>query len=474
MKVRNKNLFSAILLLGDLLILPFSFVAGHYLRYGNFVELSIKVPLSSLIWMTLGYIIVFYFFDLYDLKNEYLSLRSLTNLLTVLVIAAVCASFLNYVLFLFPIGRGIFVLANITLFLLIFLWRILFHKLVIFLFRPPRLIIIGAGKAGQETARLLESMSKSFEFVGFLDSQEEGKKEGFPEDRWTILDSQDQLEQVCKVHNIDQIIIAQSVEKNSRLGKLLLKARLEGLKVHDMVNFYLDNRERIPINYVSETWILNARGFDLSKKSISARLKRFIDILFSMLFLILTFPLLLVIAILIKLTSRGPVFYIQKRVGQNEMVFSLIKFRSMIHKAETDKAVWAKENDVRITRFGKILRKIHLDELPQLINILKGNMSLVGPRPERPDFEIELKQNIPYYALRHFLKPGLTGWAQVNYPYAASIEESKDKLEYDLYYVYHKTILFDFRIILRTLKNVFFEKTAGHLASFLHPNCKNF
>ena len=461
MKVRNKNLFSIFLLLGDLLILPLSFVAGHYLRYGNFMELSIKVPLSSLVWMTAGYIIVFYFFDLYDLKNEYLSLNSLVNLLTVLVIAAVCTSFLNYALFLFPIGRGIFVLANITLFLLIFLWRILYHKFVVFLFRPPRLIIIGAGEAGQEAARLLESMSKSFEFVGFLDFQEEGKKSGFPEDRWTVLDSPERLEHICERHNIDQIIIAQPVEKNSRLGKLLLKAQLEGLKVHDMVDFYLVNRERIPINYVSETWILNARGFNLSEKSISSRLKRFLDILFSSLFLILTFPLFLVIAVLIKITSKGPVFYIQKRVGQNEIVFPLIKFRSMIHKAETDKAVWAKENDVRITRAGKILRKIHLDELPQFINILKGNMSLVGPRPERPDFEKELKHKIPYYSLRHFLKPGLTGWAQVNYPYAASIEESKDKLEYDLFYVYHKTILFDFRIILRTLKNIFLRKQQG-------------
>lgn len=461
MKVRNKNLFSVFLLLGDLLIIPFSFVAGHYLRYGNFMELSIKVPVLSLVWMTAGTIVVFYFFDLYDLKNEYQSLNSLANLMIVLVIAAVCTSFLNYALFLHPIGRGIFVLANITLFLLIFLWRILFHQLVVFLFRPPRLIIIGAGEAGRETARLLESMSKSYEFVGFLDYQEEGKEKGSPENQKTILASPDRLGEICDSYNIEQIIIAQPVEKNSRLGKLLLKARLEGFKIHDMVNFYLDNRERIPINHVSETWILNAKGFDWSEKSISSRLKRFLDILFSLLFLILTFPLFLVIAVLIKLTSKGPVFYTQKRVGQNEVVFSLIKFRSMIHNAETDRAVWAKENDARITLVGKILRKVHLDELPQLINILKGKMSLVGPRPERPDFEKDLKYKIPYYSLRHFIKPGLTGWAQVNYPYAASVEESKDKLEYDLYYVYHKTILFDFRIILRTFKNIFLRKQQG-------------
>ncbi len=461
MKVRNKNLLSVILLFGDLLILPLSFVAGHYLRYGNFVELSIKVPFLSLVWMVLGYIVVFYFFDLYDLENEYLSLHSLTNLLIVLVIAAVCTSFLNYALFLFPIGRGIFVLANITLFLLIFLWRIFFHKLVVFLFRPPRMIIIGTGEAGQEIARLLEFMSKSYEFIGFLGSQEAGIEKDSSEDRKPILDSPDRLGEICKKHNIDQIIIAKPVEKNSQLGKLLLKARLDGLKVHDMVNFYLDNRERIPIDYVSETWILNAKGFNWLEKSFSSRSKRLFDIFFSLLFLIMTFPLFLAIAVLVKLTSKGPVFYTQKRVGQNEVVFFLIKFRSMIHKAELGKAVWAKENDRRITLVGKILRKLHMDELPQLINILRGDMSLVGPRPERPNFEKDLKSKIPYYSLRHFLKPGLTGWAQVNYPYAASVEESKDKLEYDLYYVYNKTLLFDFRIILKTFKNIFLREQQG-------------
>jgi len=411
--------------------------------------------------MTLGYIIVFYFFDLYNLNIEFLNFNAFVNLLTVLVIAAVGASFLNYALFLHPIGRGIFVLANGTLFVLIFLWRIFFHQLAAFLFRPPRCLVIGAGPAGQEIAALLKSMPKSYEFVGFLDDHKPDEKADKQKREGSILAPASKLAEISEVRDIDLIIVAQQVPKNSSLGRLLLNTQLAGRRIQDLVRFYLDNRERIPISFVSETWLLNSKGFDWSEKSLSSRLKRMLDIIFSLLIFIITFPLGLMIALLIKITSKGPVFYTQKRVGQSEKIFLLYKFRSMISKAEGKEAVWASENDSRITPVGKVLRKLHLDELPQLINILKGEMSLVGPRPERPDFEKELKANIPYYALRHFVMPGLTGWAQVNYPYAASVQASKDKLEYDLYYVYNMTLLFDLRIILETLKNFFLRRQQG-------------
>jgi len=225
--------------------------------------------------------------------------------------------------------------------------------------------------------------------------------------------------------------------------------------VIDMPELYQALERRIPIDFISELWLLNAKGFDWSEKSIMIKIKRLMDILFSSIFLLLSFPLWPIIALIIRLTSKGPVFYSQKRVGWNEKVFSLIKFRSMVDKAEENGAVWAKENDVRVTFVGSILRKLHLDELPQFINVLKGEMSLVGARPERPVFVENFNKEIPYYSLRHFQRPGLTGWAQVNYPYASSLEDSKAKLEYDLYYVYHMTLLLDLRIILKTVRNVF-------------------
>jgi exopolysaccharide biosynthesis polyprenyl glycosylphosphotransferase len=190
------------------------------------------------------------------------------------------------------------------------------------------------------------------------------------------------------------------------------------------------------------------------------RAKRLSDIIVSFFVLLISSPFWPIIALCIKINSRGPVFYAQKRVGQNESLFSLFKFRSMVDKAEKDEARWASEDDKRITLVGKILRKLHLDELPQFWNVIKGEMSLVGPRPERPEFVEELKKEIPYYSLRHFMKPGLTGWAQVNFPYASSLEDSQEKLEYDLYYISHMSLLFDLRIFLKTAQKILLEKKA--------------
>jgi lipopolysaccharide/colanic/teichoic acid biosynthesis glycosyltransferase len=179
--------------------------------------------------------------------------------------------------------------------------------------------------------------------------------------------------------------------------------------------------------------------------------KRVIDLGVSAFILLLSLPLWPVIALAIKANSRGPIFYTQKRMGKDERIFLLIKFRSMIDKAEKLGPKWAEENDNRITSVGKFLRRLHLDELPQLLNVIKGEMSLVGPRPERPQFVAELKRAIPDFGLRHRIKPGITGWAQVNYPYAASLEDSRRKYEYDLYYLENRNLLLDISILWKTI-----------------------
>lgn len=179
--------------------------------------------------------------------------------------------------------------------------------------------------------------------------------------------------------------------------------------------------------------------------------KRVIDLVIAAFILLLSLPLWPVIALAIKANSRGPIFYTQKRVGKNEMIFSLIKFRSMIDNAEKLGPKWAEENDNRITSVGKLLRRLHLDELPQLLNVIKGEMSLVGPRPERPQFVAELKRAIPDFGLRHRIKPGITGWAQVNFPYAASLEDSRQKFKYDLYYLENRRLLLDINILWKTI-----------------------
>ncbi|MDH7514108.1 MAG: sugar transferase [Clostridiales bacterium] len=205
----------------------------------------------------------------------------------------------------------------------------------------------------------------------------------------------------------------------------------------------------------AEAWFHERRKLASADRYSSGKAKRLMDIIVSFTVLMVTLPLWPMIALAIKLNSRGPVFYTQMRVGKGKKIFALSKFRSMIERAEEEGALWANENDERVTAVGRILRRLHVDELPQLLHVLRGEMSLVGPRPERPEFVRELKREIPHYSLRHLVKPGLTGWAQVHYPYASSLEASREKQEYDLYYVSRMSLAMDLLILWKTAKKVF-------------------
>jgi lipopolysaccharide/colanic/teichoic acid biosynthesis glycosyltransferase len=302
-------------------------------------------------------------------------------------------------------------------------------------------LIAGAGKAAQEIARIIRYADDDYEVLGFVDEETNNIEKSASGEKIRILGNADQLLSIVEEHKIDQIVFAPGEKDNPRLAEKILDARLKGIEVLDMPDMFLKEK-----------------SFEYPKNILIMRAKRLSDIIVSSFVLLICLPFWPIIALCIKINSRGPVFYAQKRVGQNESLFSLFKFRSMVDKAEKDEARWASEDDKRITLVGKILRKLHLDELPQFWNVIKGEMSLVGPRPERPEFVEELKKEIPYYSLRHFMKPGLTGWAQVNFPYASSLEDSREKLEYDLYYISHMSLLFDLRILLKTAQKILLEK----------------
>ena len=447
-----------LILIGDILIVPFSYVAGYYLRFGTLSSFREKFALWFIPLIIISYLAIFHFFDLYRLKKHYFTINSFAKISLSVAVAAVFVSFLNYVIFLFPIGRGILAIANIILLFSAFVWRGLCYQLFKYLIKPMRLIIVGAGKAGQEIAQIIEQAGDDFEVVGFIDDDKNKIEKYAPEKKIEILGTSDQLLIFAEKHRINQIVVAFGKKDNPQLTKDILSARLRGIEVIDMPNMYQALKKRIPINYVDENWFLIEKGFEHSTSILVIKVKRLIDIIVSSIILLISLPLWSIIALFIKINSRGPSFYVQKRVGKNESLFSLYKFRSMIDKAEEDEAVWADENDKRITLVGKILRKLHLDELPQFWNVIKGEMSLVGPRPERPEFVEELNKKIPYYSLRHFMKPGITGWAQVNYPYASSLKDSQEKMEYDLYYVYHMNLLFDVRILLKTAQKILLGK----------------
>lgn len=254
------------------------------------------------------------------------------------------------------------------------------------------------------------------------------------------------------------IIVGAPHAANSNVLDELMTARLRGVRVYDLADFYERTWYKVPVFYLQSSWFALSQGFDLLHNPIGLRIKRIIDITCSLLLLALTSPVLLLAVTAIRAEGRGPILFRQVRVGENGRHFTVLKLRSMRVDAEKDGAKWAAKNDSRITRVGAFIRATRIDELPQLINVLRGEMSFIGPRPERPEFTGMLEEQIPFYSLRHILKPGVTGWAQVMYPYGASVDDAKEKLQFELYYIKNYSLLLDVAIILKTIRVVVFGK----------------
>ncbi len=246
--------------------------------------------------------------------------------------------------------------------------------------------------------------------------------------------------------------------KDSKLVDQLLMYKFDGLQYYHYIDFYEMFEKKLPIAHLDQKWFLENSGFEIYHNSFNMKLKRTIDIIASIMIGFPVIPILIISAIIVKLESRGPIFFIQERIGLGNKPFKIVKFRSMTTDAEKDGPKWATKNDNRVTKWGKIMRATRIDELPQLWNVIKGEMSFVGPRPEREYFIQQLEKEIPYYNLRHTVKPGLTGWAQVKYPYGASVEDAYRKLQYDLYYIKHNNFIFDVMVVLKTINIVIFGK----------------
>jgi len=258
---------------------------------------------------------------------------------------------------------------------------------------------------------------------------------------------------------VSEVVLALEERRNSLPLSDLLRIKTAGVHVNDFSSFIERETGRVDLDTVNPSWLIFSDGFS-SGRAVSSVAKRLFDIAASSVLLALTVPLIVLFALLVKLDSKGPAFFRQLRVGLYGQPFYVLKLRSMRTDAETAGAQWACKDDPRITRIGKFIRKVRIDELPQTWSVLKGEMSFVGPRPERPEFVADLEDKLPYYAERHMVKPGITGWAQINYPYGASIEDSRHKLEYDLYYAKNYTPFLDLLIILQTLRVVLWREGA--------------
>lgn len=318
-----------------------------------------------------------------------------------------------------------------------------------------RILVLGSGHRADRLRKLGERPEAGFVIVGYV-----GMSDGVPVVEEAINRSAiHNLTRFVDNLGVSEVVLALEERRNALPLKDLLRIKTTGVHVNDFSTFVERETGRIDLDSVNPSWLIFSDGFS-SGRMLSSAAKRLFDIAASLLLLVMTLPVIALFAVLVKLDSRGPAFFRQTRVGLYGQNFDVIKLRSMRTDAEVDGAKWAQKDDPRVTRIGRFIRKVRIDELPQTWTVLKGEMSFVGPRPERPEFVSDLEDKLRYYAERHMVKPGITGWAQINYPYGASIEDARNKLEYDLYYAKNYTPFLDLLILLQTIRVVLWNEGA--------------
>lgn len=347
---------------------------------------------------------------------------------------------------LYTMGLAILVLVADRLLLNSFLGSSAFRR---------RVMVLGAGDRAQRLRELGDKPETGFAIVAYIAMSDDNRvvEEAIP--RAAIHD----LGRFVENLGVSEVVLALQERRNALPLKDLLRIKTKGVHVNDFSSFIERETGRVDLDTVNPSWLIFSDGFS-SSRMFSSAVKRIFDITASLILLTVTLPVIVIFALLVKLDSRGPAFFRQQRVGLYGEPFTLIKLRSMRTDAEKDGAKWAEKNDPRITRLGRFIRKVRIDELPQTWSVLKGEMSFVGPRPEVPSFVESLEEEIPFYSERHMVKPGITGWAQINYPYGASVEDSRCKLEYDLYYAKNYTPFLDFVILLQTFRVILWPEGA--------------
>ena len=366
---------------------------------------------------------------------------------------------LSLAFYLFPsvyLGRGVFAIAFVLALIGVVLARIMYINVVDKEKLNQRMLVVGAG----EKAKLIEDLLKrrsdrrGFTIVGYVPLDHE---ESVLDTRKLITHSST-LTHLVEELDIDEIVLAVTDRRNGFPVEELLDCKMSGVRVVDVQTFFERQAGRLIVHLLQPSWLIFSDGF--AQGTIREIVKRAFDIVASLLLLTFAFPFMILTAIAIYLEDRGPVFYRQVRVGQNWKLVRVMKFRSMRTDAEKNGAQFAEKDDDRITRTGNFIRKTRIDELPQLFNVLKGDMSFVGPRPERPEFVEEFTESIPFYSERHRVKPGITGWAQICYPYGASEKDTIEKLQYDLYYVKNYSIFLDLTVLFQTAEVILWGKGA--------------
>ncbi len=442
-----------ILILGDIICLYFSLWLTLAIRY---FDISFNTWLNHLWPFTLifvAWLIIFYIDDLYDLNYG----RHQISLITRLIRGAAFTGIIAVTFFYFFVDRlftirpqRVLVINLAIASVLIYLWRIIFHQLLKNRQIAENILIIGYNNEVEEIIKEIKNkpgFGYKIKALIYLD-REKPSVEGVD-----IYENYENLFEFCQKNKIKNIVTAVDETEYSKITADLFSCLPLRINFYNLSAFYEKITGKIPVKAIGQNWFLE--NLASSKSRLYHNIKRLIDLIVSTIILIAFIPFLPFVVLGVKVGSPGPIFFKQKRIGKNNHQFNVIKFRSMFVDAENNGAVWASKNDPRVTKFGKFIRKTRIDEVPQLICVLKDEMSLIGPRPERPEFVEELSNQIPFYKERLLVKPGLTGWAQVAGPaYGGSKEESLEKLQFDLFYIKNQSLGLDLSIVLKTIKTI--------------------
>ncbi len=435
-----------VLLLGEALVVCASFLLATLLRFGqdSFLVLNYEGGFLKIAAVTGVALLCSHYFDLYDSQRLRTGGETYWRILIVLGSLSFLLSAAGYLYPQFMLGNNVFLIGLIILTLGLFAWRMAYAWMVHQPFFRERVYVMGGGERAQHLVDALRSRRDlGMDVVGWAGALGNGSLS-----RDALAKS---LQGLRHQQPVDRVILAMSDRRGSMPVAELLDLRMAGVKVEDATSLLEKISGKIEVDELHPSWLLFSDGFRLNTPLMLMR--RLVSVTASLSGLLILLPLMPLIALAIKLSSRGPVFYGQRRVGQNGAVFTCYKFRTMRDDAEAATGpTWASGDDPRITRVGRFLRRTRLDEVPQLWNVLRGDMGFVGPRPERPEFVEWLSREIPFYQLRHIIRPGLTGWAQINLDYGASAEESKEKLRFDLYYIKNMSLALDLLIAFQTVK----------------------
>lgn len=452
----------ATLVICEGILIAAAVTVAAYLRFGEWQQYFFG-PAAD--WWRIGLVVLvtqgcLYYADLYNMRLVTDRRELFVRLIQALGGAALILAVIYFWLPDAVIGRGIFLIAGVFVIVVVAGWRLCFERLSRYVGPRERLLLVGTNPVAVTLAAELFERRHDIgvEIVGFVDA--DPAKVGSPVINPGVVGTIEDIPSIVRARGVDRVVVSLVDARGKLPMEKLLEMKLDGVTFDHLPSVYEEYTGKIAVENLRPSWLIFSAGF--KKSRTLATLKRTLDIGISLLGLLIGLPVFALVALAVRLTSPGPVLYHQRRVGLRGHIFTVHKFRTMRQDAEAKTGpVWAsKDGDPRVTPVGRLLRTTRLDELPQVWNILKGEMSFVGPRPERPEFVADLTRVIPYYGQRHIVRPGLTGWAQVRYTYGASQEDALQKLQYDLYYIKNLSIGLDLYIMFETIKTVVLRKGA--------------